>query len=147
MDLDMLRDELERDEGVRRNPYTDSAGKRTVGIGFNLEANPLPDGITFPLCDDEIDTLYNISVANVIEAIEEHLPWWRGLDETRQRVLGNMCFNLGIVKLLGFHNTLNQMQTGAYDAAAESMEASEWYKQVGNRAVRLVSAMRTGVMP
>ena len=75
------------------------------------------------------------------------LPWWRKLDEVRQRVLANMCFNLGIDKLLGFQNALAAMAKGVYTTAAAEMQDSLWYGQVGQRAVRLCSAMETGVMP
>ncbi len=69
------------------------------------------------------------------------------MDEVRQRVIANMCFNLGIGTLLTFKNTLAAMQRGSYSVAAAGMKASKWYGQVGARAQRLCTAMETGVMP
>ncbi|KVC46285.1 hypothetical protein WI72_32110 [Burkholderia ubonensis] len=79
--------------------------------------------------------------------LDLHLSWWRQLDEVRQRVIANMAFNMGVATLLAFKNTLAAVQRGAYDIAAAGMKASRWYSQVGQRAVRLRSAMETGVMP
>jgi hypothetical protein len=37
MDVDLLRKELVRDEGLRLRPYRDSVGKLSIGIGRNLD--------------------------------------------------------------------------------------------------------------
>jgi lysozyme len=74
------------------------------------------------------------------------------LSETRQLVLADMAFNLGVGpseedkdgKLLTFKNTLRAMQEGRYEDAAKGMEDSPWYRQVGRRAVKLVDMMRKG---
>lgn len=147
MNSPLLRKELERDEGVIRKVYTDSQGHLTCGIGFNLDVHPLPPGITFPLSDEEIDTLFNITINDVEKGLDTYLSWWRDLDEVRQRVLMNMTFNLGIHGLLAFKNTLAAIKDGEYALAADNMKKSLWYSQVGQRAIRLCEAIRTGVMP
>ncbi|QGZ66342.1 hypothetical protein FAZ98_31610 [Paraburkholderia acidisoli] len=76
-----------------------------------------------------------------------HLSWWRQLDEVRQRVIANMCFNMGIDKLLGFAHMLAALKLHNFAVAAAEMKNSKWFGQVGDRAVRLCSAMSTGVMP
>ncbi len=147
MNEELLKKELIRDEGVRRDAYRDTEGYLTVGIGFNLSANKMPEGITLPLSDEEIDILYKISVKDVIRGIETYFPWWGSLDDVRKRVLANMVFNMGIWGVKGFKNTLLFMQSGDYKQAASNMRKSKWYKQVGRRAERLCIAMETGVMP
>jgi lysozyme len=57
-----------------------------------------------------------------------------------------MCFNLGINTLLTFKNTLTAVSLGNYEQAAIGMRNSTWFKQVGNRAVRLANAIQTGIM-
>ncbi|NTV10478.1 MAG: lysozyme, partial [Zoogloea sp.] len=88
------------------------------------------------LCGNDID--------RVAGELDAHLPWWRSLDEVRQHVLMNMCFNLGIQKLQAFKNTLSLVQAGQYEAAARAMLASLWAQQVGDRAKRLAKEMETG---
>lgn len=149
MNLNLMDAELRRDEGVRYVPYLDTATppRRTCGVGHNMEASPLPAGWTFPLTDAQVNTLLNHDLQVVFTALDLHLPWWRNLDEVRQRVIANMCFNMGIGTLMTFRNTLGAMQRGAYAIAAAGMHASAWYSQVGQRAVRLCQAMETGAMP
>lgn len=134
--LTLLRAELKRDEGVRLKPYRDLVGKLTIGTGRNLDDM----GIT----ENENNYLLNNDIFRVQAELTAYLPWWQALDAVRQRVLANMCFNLGINKLLGFQHSLYLVQIGQYDQAAEAMLQSHWAKQVGVRAVRLAEMMRRG---
>lgn len=147
MNTALLEAELRRDEGVRYWPYKDTAGIQTTGVGHNLQAKPLPANWAYPLTPAQVTQLLEQDIADTLSNLDRNLPWWRQLDEVRQRVIANMCFNLGIGKLLGFKNTLAAMQRGSYAVAAAGMKASSWYGQVGARAVRLCAAMETGVMP
>lgn len=142
-DLDRykLRTQLRVDEGVRRFPYTDTVGKLSIGVGRNLT--------DVGLSESEIDVLLDNDIDRSIADLDRYLPWWRSLDEPRQRVLANMAFNMGIGApggrgLRSFVNTLESIRTGDYEAAARGMEASLWYRQTGDRARRLVAIMRTG---
>lgn len=136
MDTAKLIKELRRDEGVRLKPYRDSVGKLTVGIGRNLD--------DVGISDAEADFLLANDIARSVADLDRALPWWRTLDEVRQRVLANMAFNVGITKLLTFKNTLRMVKNAEYGAAAEAMKASLWHRQVGPRAVRLEQMMRDG---
>jgi lysozyme len=147
MDMTLLDAELRRDEGVRYSPYNDTKGIPTVGVGHNLQAVHLPAGWTYPLTDAQVDTLLGHDLIVTFSGLDLHHPWWRQMDEVRQRVLANMAFNLGETRLDGFVNTLRAMQTGDYLGAAAGMSTSAWASQVGNRATRLIEAMRTGIMP
>lgn len=147
MDLTLLDAELRRDEGVRYIPYLDTKGISTVGVGHNLQAVPLPAGWTYPLTDDQVNSLLGHDLIVTFAGLDLHHPWWTMMDEVRQRVLANMAFNLGETRLDTFVNTLHSMQTGDYIGAAAGMSASAWAGQVGARAARLITAMATGVMP
>lgn len=135
--------ELRRDEGFSRVPYKDTKGILTIGIGHNMQAQPLPNGWKWPLTDEQITMLFQGDVKeDALDALDKHLPWWSSMSDVRQRVIANMCFNMGVEELLDFHNTLAAMQEGRYGDAADGMKASLWYGQVGARAVRLVDMMR-----
>lgn len=140
----LLIAELRRDEGVRYEPYKDTMGIDTVGVGHNMEAHPLPADWTFPLTDDQVNLLLSQDLQSVYADLTGNLPWWLYLDDVRQRVLCNMCFNLGINRLLGFRNTLGFVRQGKWDDAAQGMLNSAWATQVGERAQRLAAMMRTG---
>ena len=131
-----LRDQLIQDERLRLSMYTDSVGVHTIGVGHNLDAKPISRRAAMVILDDDI--------ADSMAEMDRAMPWWRTLDEVRQMVLANMCFNLGLGGLLSFRKALMAMKRGDYVAAAEDMKDSKWYTQVGARAVRLVNAMETG---
>lgn len=145
--LALLEAELRRDEGVRYSIYPDTKGIPTVGVGHNCQASPLPSGWDCPLTDGQVDQLLAGDLQITFASLDHALSWWRQMDPVRQRVIANMCFNLGITRLLGFHNTLLAMQRGSYAVAAAGMLSSVWATQVGERAKRLASAMEYGVMP
>jgi lysozyme len=141
-----LLQELERDEGLRLKPYRCPAGKLTIGIGRNLEAN----GVT----REEAVFLARNDIARVSGELDRFVPWWLKLDPVRQRVLVNMGFNLGVDgdprnpndALTGFHQTLALVQAGNFVGAAERMLHSKWAEQVGPRAQRLAAMMRAGTI-
>ena len=135
-----LIEQLVRDEGLQLHPYKDSVGKLTIGVGRNLD----DVGVT----RSEAMTLLANDVQNARDQIEQHLPWTGALDEVREAALVNMCFNLGIARLLNFKKFIADLQmaltTGDYRPAAAEMLASEWAEQVGPRARRLSLQIETG---
>jgi lysozyme len=136
MNREKLASQLTIDEGRRALIYLDSVGKWTGGVGRNL--------VDRPFSDDEIDLMLSNDIDLVERELDRRVPWWREMSDARQNVLANMCFNLGITRLLGFTKTLALMRAGRYDAAAQEMLDSKWAKQVGARAVRLAALMRKG---
>ncbi len=132
-----LRAELIRHEGLRLKPYRDSTGYLTIGTGRNLDA--------IGISQDENDLMLNNDIQRAEQTLNQYCPWWSALDAVRQRVLMNMCFNLGIAKLLLFTKTLTAIQQGAYSQAADHMLHSKWAQQVKSRAIWLADCMRYGV--
>jgi lysozyme len=136
MNAQRLAVDLTLDEGRRPRIYVDTVGKVTGGVGRNLTDRPFSE--------DEIDLMLKNDIKGAEGDLDRRLPWWRQMSDARQNVLANMCFNLGIDRLLGFVNTLTLMKAGRYDAAAAEMLDSKWAKQVGARAIRLAATMRKG---
>lgn len=132
--LFLLRQQLERHEGLRLLPYRDSLGHLTCGIG-HLMTKPW----TMPL----VEAHYAEDVAEAEQALDQFMSWWRKLSDVRQRVLLDMCFNLGITKLLQFKLFLGFVRAGDYGHAADAMLKSLWAEQVKGRAVRLAAMMRS----
>jgi lysozyme len=76
--------------------------------------------------------------------LDRHVAWWRTLDPARQRVLLNMCFNMGWPVFSQFARFFSAVAQHRWDDAAIEMLASRWATQVGDRATRLATVMRTG---
>jgi lysozyme len=137
MNYDRLRRQLRLHEGLRLDPYRCTAGKLSIGIGRNLDDVGISMAEAFVMLDADI--------ARAERDLDRRLPWWRELDEVRQRVLVDMCFNLGVGGLLTFKNTLAAIHEGDFARAARGMLASRWASQVGRRADRLAEMMRSGI--
>ncbi len=139
MNMNKMVAELRRDEGVMPSAYQDSLGWWTIGVGRLIDKRK-----GGKLSDDEINYLLNNDIERFSKLLDINIPWWRTLDDVRQRVLLNMAFNLGINGLLGFKNTLAYVKSGDYTKAASNMLLSKWATQVKGRATRLSEMMRTG---
>lgn len=141
-DDSVLDKELRRDEGVRYKPYKDTEDILTVAVGHNLKAKPLD--LIYPLAESEITDILIMDIKDVFSDLDRALPWWRTLSYIRQRVVVNMCFNLGINRFLGFKKMLAYLKVGQYALAAKEMRNSRWATQVGERAERLYAMMIKG---
>jgi lysozyme len=133
---DLLFSELERDEGIRLRPYLDTEGKMTIGIGRNLDDIGIDPEEARYMCRKDIQRAES--------GLTTVIPNWRGLSDARQRVLINMCFNMGPTRLAGFKNMVSAVKTDNFEDAAKEMLDSKWAKQVGARAERLAEMMRRG---
>ena len=147
MNLETLGKPLAIEEGDRLTAYLDTKGILTVGRGHNCIARPV-DGVTQPgdqITQEQDDALFAADVADACIQLDKALPWWSSLDDARQNIMLDMCFNMGIQTLLTFNHTLAHIEAGEYEEAAKGMAQSRWARQVGNRAVFLENAMITGV--
>lgn len=133
--LNLHRPFAEWAEARRRFPYEDSVGKLTIGVGRNLEDRGLSD--------EEIDFLLSNDQKSAYEEAEG-FPWFGELDTTRQCIIVDMIFNMGVSRFSGFVNTIAALEARDYNAAAREMQDSKWFRQTGRRAQALVRAMLTG---
>lgn len=136
MNIPALKAMLEQHEGLRLKPYTDTVGKLTIGVGRNLDDVGISTDEAMYLLDSDID--------RVTKALDKSMPWWTSLSENRQLVLANMCFNLGIVRLLLFKDTIAAIEGGDYIEAAKEMLDSRWAIQTKDRATELAQMMKDG---
>lgn len=122
------------DEDLRLMPYRCPAGKLTIGVGRNLEDNGITREEAYYLCRNDVDQCHRqLSLA---------LPFYDRLPFEKKEVLLNMCFNMGLTKLQGFRRMLAAMAVKDWESAAKEMADSDWARQVGIRAKRLIGKMR-----
>ena len=136
--MNKLIKQLRRHEGVRTHAYLCSENKITVGVGRNLDEN---GGIG--LSNDEIDYLLKNDIERCRYELDA-LSWFSDLDSVRQDALVNLCFNLGMTRLLGFRKAMAAMAIGDYSTAADEFMDSKWATQVGSRADEVTEMIRTG---
>ena len=126
-----------RHEGLKLKPYRCTAGKLTIGIGRNLDDVGITENEARYLLKNDLQRSH-IDCLNAF-------AWYAELDEVRQSVVCEMCFNLGLARLKGLKKMLKAVETGNYALAAQEMLASQWAKQVGQRARTLADIMKRGV--
>lgn len=140
-------------EGCKLKSYRDTVGKLTIGIGRNLDDNPLTieeqchighNCRTLFISNDQAAYLCRNDLKKVRADLDKHLPWWCDLNPDRQYVMIDLCFNMGVKTLLTFKRTLDSIARGYYVRAAEQLLQSKYAKQVGIRARRNAYALRTG---
>lgn len=146
MNYDKLYAQLRIDEGIRYSRYRDTVDKWTIGVGHNItdDKNYPYNEAEEPLTQSQVNLLLAKDVARAVADLDQNVNWWRAMNDPRQRVLANMCFQLGWPRLSKFSNTLNAMHFGKYEDAADGMMHSLWAVQTPNRAKRLAAIMRAG---
>ena len=144
MNIEKLREELEVDEGVKYEIYNDHLGYPTFGIGhLVLDADPESgQEVGTPVSEDRDAEAFNNDVETVISDCERLYPEFDGLPEEVQLIIANMMFNMGRPRLSKFKGMKRGVDAQDWDAAADEMVDSAWYRQVTNRADRLVERMR-----
>lgn len=157
MNLQRLTDSLTQDEGERLVPYLDSVNLWTVGIGRCIERNPVTPAewrwllhnkaVEFKLSESGSQFLFSNDVRSALNQIKARCDFWDRLDDVRQNVLIELCFQLGIERLLGFNKMFAALRVGNFTEAAKEGRDSLWYRQTPARAEKLMRAMETGDWP
>lgn len=143
-------------ESSRQYAYDDTRGFRTIGVGLNLD---LPEsrkrieslGLNFrdvyegkePLTDDQIRRLFSQDVERAVSVAKRYTPQLDSLPKNVQLVVVDMTFNLG--SLRNFPALREAINNRDWQSAANEMENSRWYHQVGNRSRKLVQMMRKAI--
>ncbi len=131
-----LRERITRHEGKKLKPYTDTVGKLTIGIGRNLDDVGISDEEAYFLLDNDILKASKQLFANIPLAVN--------LDKTRQEVLIELVFWVGIGGLIKFKNMLFCLQKSDWRGAAEGLLDSALHRQVPDRTEELAKMLLTG---
>jgi GH24 family phage-related lysozyme (muramidase) len=165
MDLTTIKSWIEHWEGRRNQTYDDKTGKAmtpgcvaighpTVGVGFNLDAtgaqaaiqalgldyNQVRSGQQL-LTDEQIDALLEQTVNQAIQGARQVVPSFDSLPDDKQVVIVDMVFNLGVRGFSQFLHTIQAVNNQDWARAAQQMQQSAWFRQVGARASADVNLM------
>ena len=145
MNREAVYEQLKIDEGVVYEIYLDHLGYKTFGVGhLVLESDPEHGA--------EVGT--SVSEERVRECFERDLDLaisecvalygpdvWEGFPGEVQEILVNMMFNMGRTRLSKFRKMNAHLECGEWSSAAVEGRDSLWYRQVTNRAERLMSRL------
>ena len=149
MNIDILRKEIEADEGCKYETYHCSEGHLTGGIGHlitewdeEIYAGPVGTSIS----EEQVQEWFEKDVNTAIEDCKDIFNNFDELDDEIQHVLINMSFQLGKPRLSKFKRMIAAVHDEDYREMALQMEDSRWFKQTQNRAQRLIDrVVRYGV--
>lgn len=116
-------------EGLRLHPYKCTSGKLTIGYGRNIE----DVGITV----EEADMLLDNDLNRVIDELKLNVHGFESLPYMVKVVLIDMCFNLGITRLMTFKKMFRAILLDDYIKAAKELLNSKYARQVKSRAETL----------
>ena len=144
MNIEQLRKELEVDEGVKYEIYNDHLGYPTFGIGHLVRDSDPEAGAALgtPVTEDRVIEAFNQDVETVLNDCTILYGDFNELPEEAQLIIANMMFNLGRPRLSKFKGMKAGVDARDWNKAADEMIDSAWYRQVPNRAERLVKRMR-----
>lgn len=126
----------EKNEGYRQFCYSCSAGKNTIGIGFNL------DDVGLSL--EESRVILSMRLSKIDDSLRSNLDWYKLLTPVRKEALRDMAYQMGVNGLLGFKKSLSLMAKGEYQNAAREFCNSRWYEQTPHRADIVCGMIESG---
>lgn len=132
---------LQQDEGREKKPYVCSAGKQTIGIGWNLTDNGLPDDI--------VDMLYVRSINSATASASRVFgkETLASCGSVRRIALICMAFNIGESRLRKFVKMMAAIQARDWPRAAKEARSSLWANQVKGRADRIAEMIEHDKIP
>lgn len=123
-------------EGYRQYAYQCTAGKNTIGIGFNLDDVGLSEAESMVILD--------MRLTKAERDLAAALPWFNDLNDARKGALKDMAYQMGVVGLFKFRKSLALMRDEEYELASREFLDSKWAKQTPKRAKKVSYMIATG---
>ena len=144
MNIEQLREQLEVDEGCVYEIYNDHLGYATFGIGHLVtESDPEKSlDLGSAVSSERVAEAFESDIQSVLRDCNILYSDFHNLPEEAQQVIANMMFNLGRPRLSKFAGMKRGVDARDWNQAADEMVDSNWYRQVTNRADRLVERVR-----
>jgi lysozyme len=135
MNIERIKETLIKHEGLRLDMYKDSLGIYTIGVGHNIQDRGITARVAAVMLEEDIDV--------AVEDLKRNVSFFDDLPEAAQEALVNLCFNMGIPRLMQFKKTLSFLREGKYDKAANELLDSRYASQVGYRALEVAQMIRS----
>jgi GH24 family phage-related lysozyme (muramidase) len=143
--FDRATEFLTLNEGFRNKPYKDSRGFWTVGIGHLITTEKdLPEKWkNANLTDDEVKALFKEDYNKHLNEAKK-LPMYEKLNEEGKLALLDLTFNMGTTKFNEdkWPKFFSALENEDLETAAQELENSKWFNQVGNRAPRVIDLIQ-----
>jgi GH24 family phage-related lysozyme (muramidase) len=149
-----------RNEGVRTRAYLDTRGVRIIGVGFDLERPGAREALARlgydynrvfareqSLTVDHIGLLVQREIRTAVNQAQSLFPNFNRLDAVRRAILVDLTFDMGLTRLARLERFRAAIGANDWERAANELANSDYSSFTGQRAIRNVTAIRTGVAP
>ena len=138
-------EQLKIDEGVVYELYNDHLGYATFGVGHLVQESDPEHGkpIGTPVDEERVRSCFERDLDIAIAECELLYEAGRfgDLPDEVQQILVNMMFNMGRTRLSKFKKMHAAILENNWKEAAKEGRDSRWYRQVTNRAERLMKRL------
>ena len=143
MNREQVQKQLAVDEGIVNEIYLDHLGYATFGIGHLITDKDPEQGydVGTPVSEERVTEAFQADLDIAIGECKVLFDMWETYPGEVQEILVNMMFNLGRPRLSKFKNFKKAVDAGDWKTAGTEGRDSLWWKQVGNRAERLMVRM------
>ena len=144
MNRQAVFEQLKTDEGVVYEIYLDHLNYPTFGVGHLITKSdgeygaPVGTKVSPERVAQAFDADLEISLREC-GLLYGHC--WSSFPNEVKEILVNMMFNLGRPRLSKFKKMNGHLEMGDWKNAAVEGRDSKWYRQVGNRAERLMTRL------
>jgi lysozyme len=138
--MKMIRDH----EGTRYEPYKDSQGLWTVGVGHLIgDGKTLPTAWNRKFSEDEVNSMFAKDYDYHSKAAAG-IPGFDKLNKKGQGALVDMTFNMGPAWANKFPRFIESLKSGNIFSMISELQSSAWFKQVGRRAMDDIALLKDG---
>jgi len=144
MNKEAVFNQLKIDEGVVNEVYLDHLGLPTFGVGHLILESDEEFGkpVGTPVSEERVKECFERDLDTAIsECVALYGEGFTDWPDEVQQVIVNMMFNMGRTRLGGFKNFRKALEEGDWKRAGVEGRDSKWYRQVTNRAERLMSRL------
>ena len=140
MNIEKLKDEIQKEEGYRDTIYKDHLGFATIGYGHLVRpSDNFKEGVKY-----DRKRLLKVFDYDFQISYQDSMDLCKDLDipDEAKEIIIHMCFQLGKPKTAKFKKMFEALRNKDYIEAGLQMESSLWYKQTPNRVMRLSEKMK-----
>lgn len=132
-------------EGTKDHVYRDSRSIKTIGVGFNLEADGARQKLSSVganydrvvngqenLHPRQIDRLLDVKLNEAVVDAHRLFPKLDHYPYKVKRTLIDLTYNMGADTLSDFKKMIDHVEHGQFRAAGAALKHSRYYHQVGN---------------
>lgn len=143
MNRENVYETLKIDEGVKYEIYLDHLGLPTFGVGHLILDSDPEEGMEVgtPVSEERVRLCFETDLDYAIAECQVLYKNWQFLPSEVQEILVNMMFNMGRPRLSKFRKFNAAISRKDWQEASKEGRDSKWYRQVTNRAERLMKRL------